>query len=448
MQCISSALSRRLRLGGKRLAARCQCHIRAGNDRNVDFNRGRVGTPPIESSRSGCSLFAGWEIWVSNLTERKTHGHSLPSARQRLSVLHVINGEHYSGAERVQDLLADRLPECGCDVAFACVKPDRFPAARESQATPLFRIPMAGRADLFAARRLVRLVKQHGFELLHAHTPRSAIVARLASSWAGIPLVYHVHSPTSRDTTKPLRNWLNNQVERFSLRGASRLITVSHSLSKHMQDQGYAADRISVVPNGVPCRQPADRQAPSGTWTVGTVALFRPRKGTEVLLEALASLHHRGIPVRLRAVGPFESTPYENQLKQRAEQLQIRSLVDWTGFRDDVDEQLAKMDLFALPSLFGEGLPMVVLEAMAAGVPVIGTDVEGVPEAILHGRDGLIARPGDPEDLARCLLEVIQGVHGWRTLRQNALARQRERFSDESMARGVAAAYRLTMAGR
>lgn len=172
------------------------------------------------------------------------------------------------------------------------------------------------------------------------------------------------------------------------------------------------------------------------------VALFRPRKGLEVLLDALAKLRAQGYSLRLRAVGPFETVEYAASIHARVDELKINDMIEWVGFTRDVPAELAKMDLFVLPSLFGEGLPMVVLEAMATGVPVVGTDVEGVPEAIRHGIDGVIAKPGDADDLAKVIASVVDGEHDWQALRQSALVRQRERFSDVSMAEQVATVYR------
>jgi glycosyltransferase involved in cell wall biosynthesis len=192
----------------------------------------------------------------------------------------------------------------------------------------------------------------------------------------------------------------------------------------------------------VPRVDPPEREPPQGEWTLGTVALFRPRKGTEVLLEALAILRRDGHAVRLRAVGPFETPEYERWLKDRARQLAVEDAVEWTGFTRDVNAELQRFDLFVLPSLFGEGLPMVVLEAMAAGVPVVGTRVEGVPEAIRDGLDGALAAPGDSEDLARAMGRVISGALDWTRLRESARQRHAEKFSDASMARGVAGVYR------
>lgn len=368
-------------------------------------------------------------------------------ATRTLRVLHVINGEHYSGAERVQDLLGLRLPEFGMEVGFACVKPGKFATARQSVRCPLYEAAMGSRFDVRAAWRLASVVRRERYEILHAHTPRSLMVARAAAALTGTPLVYHVHSPTSRDTTHSLRNWLNSAAERWSLGGVGQLICVSRSLGEHMRAQGFAPETIRVVPNGVPCIHHVEpRATPSGVWTLGMVALFRPRKGLEVLLAALAKLRSQGHDVRLRAIGPFETSDYQASIQQLMHELDLTPHIDWIGFTRAIPAELNRLDLFVLPSLFGEGLPMVLLEAMAAGVPVVSTNVEGVPEAVRDGIDGLIATAGDADALAQAIERVLTGQCDWQALRASALERQREQFSDRSMAAGVAAVYRELLA--
>ncbi len=262
-----------------------------------------------------------------------------------------------------------------------------------------------------------------------------------------VPLIYHVHSPTSRDSTRPLRNWLNNASERFSLTGVDRLITVSESLAQHMVREGIARQRIATVPNGVPSSGPlAPRTVPHGTWVLGTVALFRPRKGLEVLLESVAQLHRQAVPARLLAVGGFETPEYERTIRNLAEQLGIAELIQWTGFTQDVRGELAKMDLFVLPSLFGEGLPMVVLEAMAGGVPIVATGVEGVPEAVRDSIDGVLVEPANASDLTRAVRGVIDHPASWQSMRTSAYERHAQRFSDRRMAEQVADVYRDVLA--
>ena len=180
---------------------------------------------------------------------------------------------------------------------------------------------------------------------------------------------------------------------------------------------------------------------PVDPWTIGTMALFRPRKGTEVLLKALAILKEEKINVRLRAVGPFETPEYEKEIMQQVDQLDVGDMIDWMGFQTDVNEQLRAMDLFVLPSLYGEGLPMVVLEAMANAVPVVASRVEGIPEAVRDGIDGLIFEPADANDLAIKLKSMIGDKQRWKAMSESSLERQRNELSDISMTRGVAAVY-------
>lgn len=366
---------------------------------------------------------------------------------RKIRVLHVINGEHYAGAERVQDLLAAALPEFGFEAIFAAVKPDQFPLRRKNRSAPLYETPMHGKFDLRAARQIAAIAARENCELIHTHTVRSAMVGRAAAWIASLPMVHHLHSPTSDDSTHSIRNWFNTIVERKSTARVAGAIAVSNSLATYGAKHGIPAEKIQVVHNGVLVNGPlAARPTPVGTWTLGCVALFRPRKGLEVLLEALSMLSREGIDVRLRAVGRFETSTYERAVLAQVERLGIGDRIEWRGFRGDVAAEFAAMDLFVLPSLFGEGLPMVLLEAMSYGVPAVGTRVEGVPEALRDGIDGLIAEPNDARSLADRIVNVIDGTVDWQQLRTSAHRRQADAFSARSMAEGVAKVYRRVLA--
>lgn len=364
-----------------------------------------------------------------------------------IRVLHVINGEHYAGAERVQDLLSAGLPEYGFAVELACLKPDQFPRERQHRQAPLYELPMRNRFDFRPIGQLVRIVRQHGYRLLHAHTPRSLLVAAIVSHRTGVPLVYHVHSPVSRDTSHRWRNRMNALIERRCQAWVSGVITVSHSLKEQLCRQGMAERWVFVVHNGVPCRPAPPSRHRAKEWRIGTIALFRPRKGLELLMEAIADVRAQGLPVRLHAVGRFETPAYERQVTEHCVRLGLTDAVTWIDFTRDVDCELAQMDLFVLPSLYGEGLPMVVLEAMAAGVPVLATRVEGIPEAIADGENGLLVPPGDASALAAAISRVVRGEVDCAALRANASQRQRSCFSDQRMAADVADVYRKILGG-
>ena len=157
--------------------------------------------------------------------------------------------------------------------------------------------------------------ERRNFALLHTHTPRSALIGRAVCLLTGLPMVHHVHSPAELDTEHGWRNVRNNLVEKFSLRGARRLIAVSGSLEERLRERGFAADRICQIPNGVPIAERSRRPyQPGQELTIGMIALYRPRKGVEVLLEAMKRLRDAGVSTRLHAVGPFETPAYEQAI--------------------------------------------------------------------------------------------------------------------------------------
>jgi glycosyltransferase involved in cell wall biosynthesis len=141
-------------------------------------------------------------------------------------------------------------------------------------------------------------------------------------------------------------------------------------------------------------------------------------------------------------VGGFETEAYEWAIHALADKLGLNDAIDWIGFTRGVNRELAKMDVFVLPSLFGEGLPMVVLEAMAAGVPVVASHVEGVPDAVQHRQTGLLVDPGSVSQLSRAIEEMVSGRVDYAAYSRAARRRHADLFSDATMAAGVHTVYR------
>ncbi len=360
-----------------------------------------------------------------------------------INVLHVVNGEFFSGAERVQQILGKHLNTYGFGAHFACLKPDLFPKCSELPNDQVHATPMRGRFDLRVVDQVQEVAKANKCQILHAHTPRSALVAAFAAHRMGLPWVYHVHSPTSRDSTRRLINQINTCVERFAIASCDLLITVSRSLRREMLKHRVSRKRLVYIPNGVAAIDPID--APSRqdrtTWKLGLIALMRPRKGVEVALDAMAQLKRIGSPITLQLIGPFETEEYRQQILARIEQLELHDVIQLTGFTQDVPAALRQLDALVLPSLFGEGMPMVVLEALSAGVPVVATRVEGTPEVVRNGIEGLLAQPGDAKDLADQIQRMTSCRSNWQHMSARALTRHRTHFSDTLLASRVAKAY-------
>lgn len=365
-------------------------------------------------------------------------------------VLHLINGEFFAGAERVQDLLALRLPDTGHDVGFVCLKDGVFSQHRRS-VCPVEVMPMRSRFDSSIAKRIASHARASKYEIIHTHTPRSALIGQRVARQLGLPLVHHVHSPTQRDTENRLRNLINAALEdHWVLPGASHLIAVSNSLKTYLLERRVPERKITVVPNGVPVvrDEPAWPAPVNGGWVIGTVALFRPRKGIEVLLRAMRLLRDQGFPVKLKAVGAFETPSYEDAIKRLSTELNLTEHVIWTGFCRDVHAEMADMQMFVLPSLFGEGLPMVVIEAMSVGIPVVASRVEGIPEVIGVDDAGIVVESNDPASLARGMVSLLSGQVSPQKLSIAAHGRQVRHYSDKAMASAVAAVYRQVLSRR
>ena len=372
---------------------------------------------------------------------------------QQINVLHVVNGEHFSGAERVQSHLGRCLPSFGVAADFASVKPGKFAemvAEKNGEWGRGYFTPMNHRFDLHAAKSICKIIDDECHDLLHAHTPRSAMITAIASKMSGVPWIYHVHSPAARDSAKAFSNRINAWIEKLSLRTCSRLITVSGSLREDCIASGCQSEKVSVVHNGVPAIRPARTHTPEpgGRWVMGLIALQRPRKGLEFALEAVSKLRSNGHDVVLRIIGPYETESYRRSIEDQIDRLRLHDGIEEVGFTSDVPAELVNLDAMLLPSLFGEGLPMVVLEAMAAAVPVIATRVEGTPEAVTHGVEGLLAKPRDAESLAEAISDLVTGKYDWAKMSEAAFTTHAKKFSDTAMAAGTAAVYRDVLANR
>lgn len=305
--------------------------------------------------------------------------------------------------------------------------------------------------DAVQAAALAAQARRSGIGHLHAHFASSpAEVARLASLLSGIGYSFTAHA----------KDLFHESVDQKALRrriaGADYVATVSEFNLRFLRLLAPDhAERIHLVPNAIevgrfPYRAPIRRTAGNaGAVPLHVVAVGRmvEKKGFDVLLDAAASLHAEGIALRVTLAGGGELA---DRLAERTRELGLEEVVHMPGPipQDEVSALLREADVFAAPCVIGkdgnaDGLPTVLLEAMATGVPCVSTRVTGIPEVVIDGTTGLLCSPGDAGELASALRRIALGEVD--VIRLAAAARELvERRHD---ARGAAARHTALTAG-
>lgn len=361
---------------------------------------------------------------------------------RRPRVLHVVNGEYYAGAERVQDLLGQHLPRSGCDVGFVCVKADQFVKQRQCQSVPLEVASMRHPWDVAGVTEISRILRDGGYDIIHSHTPRSAWAASAAAKSNGCPFVHTLHDVSLGGPANIARRAINAWTISL-VRKADMVTTVSMSTAD-LADRLQLGKRRRKILNGVPAARSGFRRIKPGTnaiWNLGTAALIRPCKGIEILVRGVAELRKRGCPVRSTIVGDFHTDAYRQDVMKLVADLGIGDGIKFVGFQNDVPTQLEKFDLFVIPSVGPEGLPMVLLESMAHGLPAIASAVAGIKEVVDEGVDGVLFSPGDAAELADKVELFLNGSFEYQTMAENARERHHREFSANQMASQFAKIY-------
>ena len=265
------------------------------------------------------------------------------------------------------------------------------------------------RTDVRHLTQLRRILREVRPDVVHTHSSKAGVLGRLASKSTGVGA--RVHTPHTfaflfdamfSDAKRRLFRTIETQLGRQT----DRLVAVSESERVTISESGViAASRVRVVPNGVDTSDflgavPVDRGdlgVPADAPLLATVGLLNVAKGQDLALEALALSEAQ--EAHLLIVGHGEE---REALGRLAEQLGVEARVHFLGWRDDVPGLLAASDGLLLPSRW-EGMPYIVLEAMAAGLPIVASRVDGARELVTEGVNGALAEVGDPADLARAI---------------------------------------------
>ena len=366
--------------------------------------------------------------------------------KEHLRLLLVVDSLDFGGAERHVVDLAVALRRKGHEVTVACSVAGELSGPLQEAGIPvrpMLKRLVKRRFSLAFARKLRRLLKGGGFDLVHAHVYASATAATLATLGLDVPLVITEHSEGS------WRTWHARQMSRLVYRRAKHVVAVSSSIRRLLlEEYGAPPKRMIVVPNAVTegsDTTPGESPLLPDEWRegplVGVLAQLKPEKGLSTFLEAAAHVSPLLPNVRFLVIG---DGPLRGDLEASTQHLGLNQRVRFLGFRSDARALVELLDVLVVPSL-SEGAPLVVLEAMAAGIPVVASRVGGIPDQIRHEREGLLVPPGNSAALGNALVGLLRNPARARRLGEAGRQRWASEFSYATMVRRVEAVYRTAL---
>jgi glycosyltransferase involved in cell wall biosynthesis/predicted ATP-grasp superfamily ATP-dependent carboligase len=332
-------------------------------------------------------------------------------------------------------------------VQFGCLNGSgEFREEVDARSIPVFQydVKTFRRPSVLAAQlRLAWDIRRHKIQIVHTYNFYANLFAIPAARLAGAQVVASIRdmgvylSPTQQ------------RLQRYACKLADRILVNANAIKEWLVADGYNPDRITVIPNGIdlarferPSRIGSVRQefgVPTDAPVIGLLTRIVPSKGIEDFLKAAVIVASRVPAARFLIVGSGLQTgdnDYSVNIIRMAEELGLADRVVFTGFRADVERVLPEFTVSVQPSL-SEALSNVVLESMAAGVPVVATRVGGTTEAVRDGENGLLVPPGNPQELAEAVCRLLEApvfarrlaMAGQRSVQQYSMRNMVERTS-------------------
>lgn len=355
-----------------------------------------------------------------------------------ISVLHFTNSVVRGGAEEHILTLLRSLDRRAFRLHLVC------PAecADQLQAdlpldVRLIRMSFQAPHHLAAAIRFAYLLRKLRVGILHSHLFTSSLAASPVGWMCRVPLIFetpHVREAWRRGMFKK-----TNAFDRMAGRFVDRYIAVSDANSRYLIEQKrLPAPKISVIPNGCDLRKfhpvvPASGGAKRYTAlsehspVLLVIARLEPQKGHWSCLAAFRAVLREFPKARLIFLG---AGSLHQKLTQVAAELDVGGSVQFAGHQTNVNDWLAMCDVSILPSLY-EGLPLAAIESLAAERPLVATNVDGTPEVVVHEKTGLLVPPGDPQELAAAILQLLREPELGRRLARAGREWVAMRFSQE-----------------
>ncbi len=332
--------------------------------------------------------------------------------------------------------LAPALREAGAQVEILPMAESARGLTRAELQARRTRLGASAEVARYTGRLRKRLVELKP-DIVHTNSLKSGVYGTAAARLAGLPSVWSLQDHLTPEYLPPQ---VAATMRLIVSTAPSALVVPSQSTLRAVGTHRRPGLRVAVIPHPVPMPN-APATVAAEVRTVGVVGRLTPWKGQHVFLDAFAQAFPEP-PVRARLVGSamFGEEAYDTELRAQAERLGIADRVDFVGFVDDVDAELRGLDLLVHCSVLPDPLAISVLEGMAAGMPMISAGGGGHVEYVVDGRDGLLHKPGDAEDLAAALRRAA-GSESLRVAIASGARKQAANFTPEAVVEKVMELY-------
>jgi len=297
-----------------------------------------------------------------------------------------------------------------------------------------------------AVLSVARYIQKEDFDCVHTHSTEAGIIGRFAAALTGTPVIHTVHGvPFADDRNTVLESFILT-CEKLAAKQTDCIVTNADAIKQDYLSRGIGFnDQYTTVYSGIQIEQ-FDKASPASDLDASKISILMVGrlangKGFEDLLDALQLIDTERISVYFVGEGPMKT-----RLTSLIGQYDLHQTVQMLGYRDDIPELMAGADMLVLPS-YREGTPRVITEAMASGLPVISTNIAGIPEQIQHGTNGYLISPGDVESLAVYIEKLVDSQSLRKEFGQAGRERVRK-FSVEQMLTDIDSVYQTVIQNR